>query len=76
MPTMQVRNTENHILIFHRSGVTNVGYNILYRRLTNKFAVRLMILEFRHSSVDMRPMTCNELCGNMSRTVMSHFCWF
>lgn len=53
MPTMQVRSTENHILIFHRSGVTKVGYNILYRRLTNKFAVRLMIFLGRHETNDM-----------------------
>lgn len=50
-------------------------FMFLYRRLTNKFAMRLMFLEFRHL-VRMRSMACDVLCGNLSWTLMNHLCLF
>ena len=58
MPTILIRNTENRISVFHRSGVARpLGrtFMFLYRRLINRFAMRVIFLEFRRSMEGMIP---------------------
>lgn len=65
MPTLLIRNTENHISVLHRAGAAllpGMTFMFLYRRLINRFAMRVMFSDFRRSLAGMTPwhVTCSE----------------
>lgn len=79
MPTVLIRNTENHISVLHRSGLpTPTGYGVHVSLQETDQQVchegdvpRVQTLLGKHDT-----MACDRSCENVSGSLMSHICLF